>query len=58
MTEQWAFCSVCARWFFVPEATADGAPHRGRCPVCLTLATRRTRDPDAAMEVRVRRSQR
>ena len=31
--ELWAFCGVCARWFFV-EKSDDPAHRRIECPVC------------------------
>lgn len=31
--ELWAYCGVCARWFFV-ESSSDPANKRIECPVC------------------------
>lgn len=31
--ELWAYCGVCARWFFV-EKSDDPSTHRIACPVC------------------------
>lgn len=32
MSEQWAFCDRCHRWFYAQRATLD--VDRLRCPVC------------------------
>lgn len=31
--ELWAYCGICAKWFYVPMAI-DPDHHRVTCPVC------------------------
>jgi hypothetical protein len=47
MTERWAFCDRCHRWFY-PQTTARPGDH-DHCPVCDTVPSMiRERRADAA----------
>lgn len=36
MSEPWAYCTTCSRWFYVEAASLPTAPG---CPVCATPAS-------------------
>jgi hypothetical protein len=39
MSELWAYCDPCGRWFY-PEAASGGGVERAvACPVCATDST-------------------
>lgn len=55
MSEQWAFCDRCHRWFYAQRAAIDS--DRVRCPVCdaspslLRDSEPQTLVPDAEREI-------
>ena len=53
MKDLWAWCSPCARWFFVPLRPDGARPspteHRIECPVCTTIAGRFQSDEPTAV---------
>lgn len=38
MTERWAYCSACRRWFYC-SPSGERADRSFACPVCLRLST-------------------
>lgn len=49
MSDQWAFCDRCDRWFYAEQGSVD--VDRVRCPVCdaSPSALRNSRLPSAAL---------
>lgn len=50
MVDQWAYCSVCERWFFPPQQQIG--MESASCPVCATATAMVVEEPDSGEEVR------
>ena len=44
MSEFWAYCEPCSRWFY-PESSSEAARPAPTCPVCSTEAVTVSEEP-------------
>lgn len=47
MSDLWAFCEPCARWFYPDSEAGERTPP---CPVCSTEATTLAEQPEGVPE--------